>query len=74
MRKVVFRASPRRALDVAIAQMREPGQYGALARHQVPTTAEGKTTAALTWAEGSLDDALAAVPAEHFERAVATLR
>jgi hypothetical protein len=64
--EVLFVATPRRALDVAIARL-EDGSYGTFATH----LDGGHQRSA--WTEGSLDDALAAVPAPHFADAVAAL-
>ncbi|MDX2009865.1 MAG: hypothetical protein SFW67_06740 [Myxococcaceae bacterium] len=64
--EVLFVATPRRALDVAIARL-EDGSYGTFATH----LDGGQQRSA--WTEGSLDDALAAVPALHFANAVAAL-
>lgn len=65
--EVLFVATPRRALDVAIARL-EGGSFGTLATHL--DGGQQKTA----WTEGSLDDALAAVPAPHFTTAVTALR
>ncbi|MBL9037580.1 MAG: hypothetical protein JNG84_03595 [Archangium sp.] len=70
---VVFRATPKRVLDVSIVRLVDD-VFGAYVRHVVSKDGATKKTAAVrTWVEGSLDDALAAVPPEHFSRAVKAL-
>ncbi len=63
VKRVIFRRSPRRALDVAMVELVEPGQFGTVARHQVPAATPG-----------TLDEAFAGVPTEHFEDAVKAIR
>lgn len=70
LKSVLFRATPKRVVDGAIVELIEPGQFGALVRHIVPGTVEGKMTAELAWVEGSRDEAVAAMPATLFEAAV----
>ncbi len=65
--KVLFRATPMRVVDAAVAALKEPGRFGTLARQA------GPAGAALVWFEGTKDEALATVPDAHFKDAVAAL-
>ena len=73
LKRVLFRATPKRVVEAVVVELTEPGQFGALVRHLVPAASEGKTTAELAWVEGSKDDVVAAVPAPLFEAAVRAL-
>lgn len=64
--EVVFRATPRRALDVVVAKL-DGGRIGTLARY-LERGMPGEV-----WTEGTLDEALAAVPEAHFANAVVAL-
>jgi len=70
LKSVLFRATPKRVVDAAIVELVEQGQFGALVRHIVPGKAEGKTTAELTWVEGSREEVVAVMPSTLFEAAV----
>ncbi len=71
---VIFRATPKRVVDAAIAQL-DDGSYAALVRHLVPaSSAPGKTTTEFAWVQGSQEDVMAAMPAALFEAALRALR
>lgn len=65
--RVLFRKTPRRALDVVVARLTD-GRFGTLARY-LERGLPGEV-----WTEGTLDEALAAVPEQHFAAAVQALR
>lgn len=65
--RVLFRATPMRVVDCAIARLKTKGMFGTLARKA------DATGAALVWFEGTKDEALATVPDAYFKDAVAVL-
>lgn len=68
--EVLFRATPRRAVDAAVVRLKG-GTFGTLARH--PGVGPGGVQM-LTFTEGNVDEALAAVPELHFAEAVVALK
>lgn len=73
VKRVLFRATPKRVVDAVVVALVEAGQFGALVRHVVPDASSkqpGKTTTAFSWVEGMRDDVVAVIPAPLFEAAV----
>lgn len=68
IKRVLFRATPMRVVETAVAALHQKGRFGTLARRA------GPTGAALVWFEGEKDEALATVPDAHFKDAVAVLQ
>lgn len=66
-KRVVFRKTPRRSLDVVIVELKSGG-LGVLARHLVRRGE--KQQPGFTWTEGPSTEALAAVPDVYFAEAV----
>lgn len=72
LRRVVFRATPRRTLEAAVVALEGDG-FGVLSRYESANDA-GRLKPGFVWTEGSLEEALAAVPDTHFAEAVHVVR